>query len=151
MCALPYPCAERRWREGEQRPVRPGPARRGPGMFKNTFQSGFLSVLYSIGSKPLQIWDKKVRTRRRRGAGAGAGPGEAARPLASASPGQVRGRRPAVWGPGSPGAALGRPPVPGYRESPRGFGLVFFWGGGRSVFSAFGEQQAPPAERTGSV
>jgi hypothetical protein len=31
-------------------------------MFKNTFQSGFLSILYSIGSKPLQIWDKKVRT-----------------------------------------------------------------------------------------
>ena len=31
------------------------------GMFKNTFQSGFLSILYSIGSKPLQIWDKKVR------------------------------------------------------------------------------------------
>ena len=30
-------------------------------MFKNTFQSGFLSVLYSIGSKPLQLWDKKVR------------------------------------------------------------------------------------------
>ncbi|CAK0850303.1 unnamed protein product, partial [Prorocentrum cordatum] len=30
-------------------------------MFKNTYQSGFLSVLYSIGSKPLQIWDKKVR------------------------------------------------------------------------------------------
>ena len=29
-------------------------------MFRNTFQSGFLSVLYSIGSKPLQIWDKKV-------------------------------------------------------------------------------------------
>ena len=27
-------------------------------MFKNTFQSGFLSILYSIGSKPLQIWDK---------------------------------------------------------------------------------------------
>ena len=27
---------------------------------KNTFQSGFLSILYSIGSKPLQIWDKKV-------------------------------------------------------------------------------------------
>lgn len=23
-------------------------------MFRNTFQSGFLSVLYSIGSKPLQ-------------------------------------------------------------------------------------------------
>ena len=30
-------------------------------MFKNTFQSGFLSVLYSIGSKPLQLWDKIVR------------------------------------------------------------------------------------------
>ncbi|CAH1270302.1 CFAP20 [Branchiostoma lanceolatum] len=30
-------------------------------MFKNTFQSGFLSILYSIGSKPLQIWDQKVR------------------------------------------------------------------------------------------
>ncbi|XP_046540231.1 cilia- and flagella-associated protein 20 isoform X1 [Equus quagga] len=29
-------------------------------MFKNTFQSGFLSILYSIGSKPLQIWDKKA-------------------------------------------------------------------------------------------
>ena len=30
-------------------------------MFRNTFQSGFLSILYSIGSKPLQIWDKKVK------------------------------------------------------------------------------------------
>ena len=30
-------------------------------MFKNTFQSGFLSILYSLGSKPLQIWGKKVR------------------------------------------------------------------------------------------
>ncbi|RTG89697.1 uncharacterized protein DC041_0006954 [Schistosoma bovis] len=29
-------------------------------MFKNTFQSGFLSILYSVGSKPLQIWDKSV-------------------------------------------------------------------------------------------
>jgi hypothetical protein len=28
-------------------------------MFRNTFQSGFLSILYSIGSKPLQIWDKE--------------------------------------------------------------------------------------------
>ena len=28
-------------------------------MFRNTYQSGFLSILYSIGSKPLQIWDKK--------------------------------------------------------------------------------------------
>uniref|UniRef100_A0A1I8BAI0 DUF667 domain-containing protein n=1 Tax=Meloidogyne hapla TaxID=6305 RepID=A0A1I8BAI0_MELHA len=30
-------------------------------MFHNTFQSGLLSILYSIGSKPLQIWDKNVR------------------------------------------------------------------------------------------
>lgn len=30
-------------------------------MFKNTFQSGFLSIIYSIGSKPLQIWGKRVR------------------------------------------------------------------------------------------
>lgn len=30
-------------------------------MFRNTFQSGFLSILYSIGSKPLQIWDSKVQ------------------------------------------------------------------------------------------
>ncbi|KAI4988919.1 hypothetical protein ZWY2020_036236 [Hordeum vulgare] len=29
-------------------------------MFKNTFQSGFLSILYSLGTKPLQIWDKEV-------------------------------------------------------------------------------------------
>lgn len=27
-------------------------------MFKNAYQSGFLSILYSIGSKPLQIWNK---------------------------------------------------------------------------------------------
>lgn len=30
-------------------------------MFKNTFQSGFLSIFYSIGSKPLQIWEQKVQ------------------------------------------------------------------------------------------
>ena len=30
-------------------------------MFRNTYQSGFLSILYSIGSKPLQIWNKQVR------------------------------------------------------------------------------------------
>uniref|UniRef100_A0A7E4VX59 CFA20_dom domain-containing protein n=1 Tax=Panagrellus redivivus TaxID=6233 RepID=A0A7E4VX59_PANRE len=30
-------------------------------MFHNTFQSGLLSVLYSIGSNPLQIWDKSVK------------------------------------------------------------------------------------------
>lgn len=35
------------------------------GMFKNTFQSGFLSILYSIGSKPLQIWEKKVNLERK--------------------------------------------------------------------------------------
>lgn len=29
-------------------------------MFQNTYQSGFLSILYSIGSKPLQIWDNQV-------------------------------------------------------------------------------------------
>lgn len=28
-------------------------------MFKNSFQSGFLSILYSIGSKPLEIWEKQ--------------------------------------------------------------------------------------------
>ncbi|VDP79677.1 unnamed protein product [Echinostoma caproni] len=31
-------------------------------MFRNTFQSGFLSILLSVGSKPLQIWDKKERS-----------------------------------------------------------------------------------------
>uniref|UniRef100_A0A3P9HQQ3 Cilia and flagella associated protein 20 n=1 Tax=Oryzias latipes TaxID=8090 RepID=A0A3P9HQQ3_ORYLA len=30
-------------------------------MFKNSFQSGLFSILFSIGSKPLQIWDEKVR------------------------------------------------------------------------------------------
>ncbi len=30
-------------------------------MFKNKFQSGFLSVFYSIGSKPLEIWDQKIK------------------------------------------------------------------------------------------
>ncbi|KAG9509865.1 Cilia- and flagella-associated protein 20, partial [Fragariocoptes setiger] len=30
-------------------------------MFRNTFQSGFLSILYSIGSQPLQLYDTKVR------------------------------------------------------------------------------------------
>lgn len=30
-------------------------------MFKNSYQSGFLSILYAIGSKPLQIWDQEVR------------------------------------------------------------------------------------------
>lgn len=30
-------------------------------MFRNTYQAGFLSILYSIGSKPLQIWDKTVK------------------------------------------------------------------------------------------
>lgn len=30
-------------------------------MFHNSYQSGFLSILYSVGSKPLQIWDCQVR------------------------------------------------------------------------------------------
>ncbi len=25
-------------------------------MFRNSFQSGFLSILYSLGSRPLEIW-----------------------------------------------------------------------------------------------
>eukprot|EP00123_Amoebidium_parasiticum_P021262 comp64281_c0_seq1/m.47967 comp64281_c0_seq1/g.47967 ORF comp64281_c0_seq1/g.47967 comp64281_c0_seq1/m.47967 type:complete len:197 (-) comp64281_c0_seq1:392-982(-) len=29
-------------------------------MFKNTFQAGFLSIFYSLGSKPLQIWEKQA-------------------------------------------------------------------------------------------
>lgn len=29
-------------------------------MFKNSYQSGFLSIFYAIGSKPLQIWDEHV-------------------------------------------------------------------------------------------
>ncbi|GJP46243.1 hypothetical protein CLOM_g5551 [Closterium sp. NIES-68] len=28
-------------------------------MFRNTFQSGFLSILYSLGTKPLQLWAKE--------------------------------------------------------------------------------------------
>ena len=28
-------------------------------MFNNSYQAGFMSILYSIGSKPLQIWDKE--------------------------------------------------------------------------------------------
>lgn len=38
-----------------------GSTRKTDAMFRNTFQSGFLSILYSIGSKPLQIWDSKVK------------------------------------------------------------------------------------------
>ncbi|EIE22747.1 DUF667-domain-containing protein [Coccomyxa subellipsoidea C-169] len=30
-------------------------------MFRNTFQSGFLSILYSLGSTPLEIWQANVR------------------------------------------------------------------------------------------
>ena len=29
-------------------------------LFRDSFQSGFLSILYSIGSKPLKIWEKEV-------------------------------------------------------------------------------------------
>lgn len=36
-------------------------------MFRNTFQSGFLSILYSLGSKPLEIWQGE-------GMGCNAGP-----------------------------------------------------------------------------
>lgn len=30
-------------------------------MFRNTFQNNFLSVFYSIGAKPLEIWDKQIK------------------------------------------------------------------------------------------
>eukprot|EP00792_Barthelona_sp_PAP020_P004489 TRINITY_DN2161_c0_g2_i1.p1 TRINITY_DN2161_c0_g2~~TRINITY_DN2161_c0_g2_i1.p1 ORF type:complete len:195 (+),score=28.97 TRINITY_DN2161_c0_g2_i1:39-623(+) len=30
-------------------------------MFRNQYQSGFLSILYSLGSRPLEIWDKHVQ------------------------------------------------------------------------------------------
>eukprot|EP00439_Symbiodinium_sp_Y106_P073230 s340_g13.t1 len=53
LCSCFFPSAARRFH---------GPATFASSrMFKNTYQSGFLSILYSIGSKPLQIWDKKVR------------------------------------------------------------------------------------------
>ncbi|RZC41370.1 UPF0468 protein -like [Asbolus verrucosus] len=29
-------------------------------MFANTFQSGFISIFYSVGSSPLQLWDKQA-------------------------------------------------------------------------------------------
>ncbi|KAI8978455.1 Cilia/flagella-associated protein 20/WDR90/C3orf67 [Pilobolus umbonatus] len=29
-------------------------------MFKNTFQSGFLSILYSLGNEPLQLWSEHL-------------------------------------------------------------------------------------------
>ncbi|KAI8882697.1 DUF667-domain-containing protein [Backusella circina FSU 941] len=29
-------------------------------MFKNTFQSGFLSILYSLGNEPLQLWSSHL-------------------------------------------------------------------------------------------
>ena len=38
-------------------------------MFKNTFQSGFLSILYSIGSKPLQTWQSCTEDLEARGRG----------------------------------------------------------------------------------
>ncbi|CAI2163231.1 10068_t:CDS:2 [Funneliformis geosporum] len=31
-------------------------------MFRNTFQSGFLSILYSLGNKPLQIWHTETKS-----------------------------------------------------------------------------------------
>ncbi|XP_067009197.1 cilia- and flagella-associated protein 20-like [Anabrus simplex] len=30
-------------------------------MFRNTYQSGFLSILYSVGSNPMSIWGRKVK------------------------------------------------------------------------------------------
>eukprot|EP00767_Chilomastix_cuspidata_P000578 gnl/Chilomastix_cuspidata/1151.p1 GENE.gnl/Chilomastix_cuspidata/1151~~gnl/Chilomastix_cuspidata/1151.p1 ORF type:complete len:238 (+),score=137.29 gnl/Chilomastix_cuspidata/1151:309-1022(+) len=30
-------------------------------MFRSTYQAGFLSILYSIGSKPLEIWDQHIQ------------------------------------------------------------------------------------------
>ncbi|GAV04981.1 hypothetical protein RvY_15175 [Ramazzottius varieornatus] len=30
-------------------------------MFRNSFQSGFLSVFYSLGSKPLQLWSRQAQ------------------------------------------------------------------------------------------
>ena len=68
-------------------------------MFKNTFQAGFLSILYSIGSKPLQIWQRH---------------GEFAAPVPSSSrpphPGGGRGSVavPEGSGPASPGVCPGR-------------------------------------------
>lgn len=85
-------------------------------MFKNTFQSGFLSILYSIGSKPLQIWDKKGKRcpllhacegacAARRGVGArGAGPGG----------GMLRREPAATEGPS--GAATSAPLAGGFHE-----------------------------------
>lgn len=29
-------------------------------MFRNTYQGGFLSILYSCGSAPLELWDMHV-------------------------------------------------------------------------------------------
>ena len=29
-------------------------------LFKNTYQSGFLSILYAIGQRPLENWEKQV-------------------------------------------------------------------------------------------
>ena len=30
-------------------------------MFKNTYQAGFMSILYSLGTKPLQIWSQNIQ------------------------------------------------------------------------------------------
>lgn len=30
-------------------------------MFKNSYQSGFLSILFSVGNKPLKIWSQNIR------------------------------------------------------------------------------------------
>jgi len=63
-CARPTVCVglDVVIREGEGLSARSQPpsTAKPSAMFKNTFQSGFLSILYSIGSKPLQIWDRHV-------------------------------------------------------------------------------------------
>ncbi|KFD69157.1 hypothetical protein M514_18734, partial [Trichuris suis] len=37
------------------------PCTRGLTMFRNTFQSGLLSLFYSLGNKPLQLWEQQTQ------------------------------------------------------------------------------------------
>ena len=53
-------CAARVCRRTPPNPTHTAPGAP-PAPEQNTFQSGFLSILYSIGSKPLQIWFKSVQ------------------------------------------------------------------------------------------
>jgi hypothetical protein len=62
-------CAQAGIAPGQQAPARgvarrcgPSDPRARPGLtLRVGSQGGFLSILYSIGSKPLQIWDKTVQ------------------------------------------------------------------------------------------